>query len=66
MGDKSCYNCHNFGLCRLRDKACELKDYFNKTGNFMGDNFATELYKLMGANCSEFKPEFKKKENDGN
>lgn len=52
--ERSCYCCKHFGLCRLRDKACDLKDYFNNTGNFMGSYFATQLYMLMGENCSEF------------
>lgn len=52
--ERSCYGCKQFSLCRLRDRACELKDYFNKTGNFMGDDFAKDLYTLMGSNCSEF------------
>ena len=55
--DRSCYNCQLFGICRLRDKACELKDYFNKTGNFMGTEFSQKLYNLMGTNCFEYKPE---------
>ena len=54
---KSCYDCANFGLCRLRDRACELKDYFNQTGNFMGSGFAAKLYELMGTECFEFKRE---------
>lgn len=53
--DESCYKCERFSLCRLRDKACDLKAYFNKTGNFMGDKFAEDLYALMGSSCFEFK-----------
>ncbi len=52
--ERSCYDCRNFRLCRLRDKACDLKDYFNQTGNLMGSEFATKLYELMGTRCSEF------------
>ena len=59
--DRSCYNCQIFGICRLRDRACELKDYFNKTGNFIGTNFSQKLYNLMGTSCFEYKPEEKDK-----
>ena len=55
MEERSCYDCRTFGLCRLRDRACELKDYFNKTGNFMGNDFPKRLYELMGTHCCEFK-----------
>lgn len=58
---RSCYDCNRFGLCRLRDRACELKDYFNKTGNFMGDDFHKKFYELMGTSCFEFE---KQKDND--
>ena len=52
LEEKSCYDCGHFSLCRLRDRAGELQDYFNKTGNFMGSDFSEKLYKLMGASCS--------------
>lgn len=55
MKERSCYNCSNFGLCRLRDRAGELRDYFNKTGNFMDSDFHGKLYEFMGANCFEYK-----------
>lgn len=51
---RSCYRCKEFVLCRLRDRACELKDYFNKTGNFMGNEFSDDLYRLMGSQCFEY------------
>ena len=59
MEDKSCYICAHFGLCRLRDHAAELVEYFNKTGSLMGVKFHSELYELMSSKCFKFKKEIK-------
>jgi len=52
--DRDCYDCKHFNLCRLRDRAMELIEYANKTGNFMGNEFHSALYTLMGSSCFEF------------
>ena len=51
---RTCYECKHFGLCRLRDRAMEFIEYSNRTGNFMGDEFHSALYALMGVSCFEF------------
>ncbi len=49
---KNCYNCKHYQICRLQDKASELANYANRTGNLWGSIFKEKLYYLIGECCS--------------
>ena len=51
---KECYSCRHFNLCRIRDKASNLLNYANSTGDYLTDSFRQKLYALMGSLCSEY------------
>ena len=54
MTEKSCYDCKLFEYCRLRDRAKDLGEYQNKTGNLIGSGFQASLYSLMGKTCKGY------------